>query len=1731
MRGGLTLIIVLLAISPLFAIEPFCDACYKANIELSPDMENTILTAKVKFNNITYFYDVNGQLMPVAPGMEDWPKDAAGNPVPLGVERITLEVDEVQNPDVYFEFEDYKASDDDAVVLCDPSLGDEHGVATCSFRTLRPNVPNPAGIDFVNLRKCIYAQARFPGKQEDGYFIKPASKGVILCPAENSAISGLSISIENAVRNNIGFCIPMLIIGGMLVAGMYYSGKNPLSLFDITVPRLPHVKALRIGRTNLPWQMSAKGAMNDRLIAMTGKVQAAAFGKFSKRDRVRGALLKSEIQGILKRKISEDDKMKLISAAITRYGFNINDRWVGEAFGALMQSEQMKMQFKRDEKAVEEGEISWHGKIFSKGKLNYKGKKYPNPIGWTLNRLNDLEKPLQRVPFFGSSLIGRSQQALVRLAGARQGNVAVRRALLKQTAAEALRATGAGKGSGKLAAFVNRNSADKVRMGSLPDVLGRVANEMALTADLAHRQTLAKLHELIEGGIDRKLAEKELELKRLIASAGLKAAGVARLEKEIDEIKRLKDKLAERVAAASRGAKGMADANDRTKTMMDDMVRFAVDNKIDVVMGGEKIVSGGKANRGEIAKILGRIERITDLVTKDGYVEFNAKTGEFQLKKGAVFDPDTLLGASKNARGVREGGAYGNMLDELKGARFLEFSQLLREGRSVADIYAVKIAGEKGVKIDRWEDLFGNARDPASRARLENGKLRMDLLGEVADAMERRIRQEVKFAYLLTGPDKSLTGKQLLENAGRNADGLFGNIQLNKTTDFGLRHALSSQVKLGWSGVEDAFGRQVQMLLRSFDFFYGKSFESLMSGYNRTAERNMLTFALIEENAKRLGHGSERLDAKSYKDLIDKGITYGDLRKGMWLSSIDGTYTPFSKDRMGEYLISQYSEKMINSYVLIRDKSGKYVHGDPQKDQRVASAIREADLAIDPAKKIAIGEKLLGITRDKDGKAVAGKGLLDVTSIDEYMKKDAGMIKRMSFGLSSFGERVQVGGLDKINRGLMDWYSAQLQTRLALSKLDNFINNAPGAGDRFDIMSEKYRNLKDVEGELLSARSMEKKARMAGEAAAAAIAHGNVDRLMSDRKDLMANVSHNELDRSLLAVRGQMLNFYNITESSVMRDPRIAIGAGYGIQYGPMVGYQTGQFVYERPSMIFGPGLLPGDATANWLMRPTYWTAVMFSQIARPFYTSIIGYPSVYDNDMFYGASMRKGNIRRAVGEALSITQNLEIFHRFTLPRIRKKEEYFTEEGFRITGEGWYGKRFLAPITFRRDVEGVGTAENEERRLQLLGIQSEAGQDVKRRMLGSHGLQRTEMRMEIERAQAEMDRYARGNADLRTTRDELIRVLAAERSTLTADQIKDLNDAIARRSKELHDNEAAIRRETSARKEAEQYAERPLEKMPGVFGRLFQPGYYNILNLGGYDIALEGSRMRGFDLYAPYHKSGIWKPPVPGMLDITPSVPGVSESEWRMFPRVAAHVMANSTLAELTRFKTYGLGANGDVEAKGDWYRSPEMESNRDVYRHEDSPILRLAKLESERMGYSFLNSPFSIPLSPLAGAIWFGAVRKTSFIRNQASAHGTAGAWSGTIPTDMDPGGVALAARQDAVDPRVAAGAQILPHEPGTMGSHAIRSMNDRINGIVQADYYRAREMCPVHRTYSAFGSECPQCSHAKAKPLTGDETKYRNWLDTYMRQAEETGRIREQMRRDERVAERYRKMAESAY
>ncbi|MBI5133320.1 MAG: hypothetical protein HZA83_01270, partial [Thaumarchaeota archaeon] len=256
-------VLALLLILPIYAYQPpTCKICTKTFINLeveygtTPTAVATLYGTKIDYTLTTTSVE---QLRELESSVD--PKD---------FENIGLKVERLPNKKVRFFIDTGEGVDSE---ICGPGVDtDPNGEARCEIP------PNPSTTRFV-----VYAT--YEGKQvsADVAIFASNSNQVVY------ATGGLPVALDILADSN---CFIFFIILGVLIAGMYASGKNPLNAFDIATPKLPKPKKVGFRRTFFP------------------------IGPFhTKRDQLRSILESSEVLRVLRPEVRERMIALGISAA------------------------------------------------------------------------------------------------------------------------------------------------------------------------------------------------------------------------------------------------------------------------------------------------------------------------------------------------------------------------------------------------------------------------------------------------------------------------------------------------------------------------------------------------------------------------------------------------------------------------------------------------------------------------------------------------------------------------------------------------------------------------------------------------------------------------------------------------------------------------------------------------------------------------------------------------------------------------------------------------------------------------------------------------------------------------------------------------------------------------------------------------------------------------------------------------------------------------------------------------------------------------------------------------------------------------------------------------------------------------------------------------------------------------------------------------------------------------
>ncbi len=549
-------------------------------------------------------------------------------------------------------------------------------------------------------------------------------------------------------------------------------------------------------------------------------------------------------------------------------------------------------------------------------------------------------------------------------------------------------------------------------------------------------------------------------------------------------------------------------------------------------------------------------------------------------------------------------------------------------------------------------------------------------------------------------------------------------------------------------------------------------------------------------------------------------------------------------------------------------------------------------------------------------------------------------------------------------------------------------------------------------------------------------------------------------DRRMANAAGMAVPFYNVAEQTVMRDPRVAFGVGqYGLGPAIMVGYPTGQFVGERPNMWAGYNLMPGDWTSKFTGKLSYMAAMGYGMATRTFFAKLSGYMSMYhlDPDKANSSSYHEPGIFAAIQSLFKPSQSFNWLTRaFVRPNVRGLGEYRDEfGGWRFKEESaWVGSRLVSPLSWKMgagSTDKLGVVDDayaaDERKYKRMGL--EVGTVNAQKSLGTtfridnNYLNQRNPSMNPEMVQENLSDMHRRLASAR-----------GEERTVLKSMIRDLESTYS--------------------------IKRNAWKIPLV-GKYFQDGFYNVSNLSGYDISAMGGAHRLEEMVWAYQQN-IGKAFIPGMLFQDKA----KDSSWELFPRISrsldtsSYAWASNVKNRLAPDYAGGLGR--------DW----RMDSTRDVYRKEAPMLTKFMDLEMMRQHFSFLNTPFAIPLSPF----WIGGFH---LLRHMPRHIGTEEhhiplppvgkwmrqqTWNTDAPRYYDPGKITEEEKNQAEAMKIKSDdalretarlektGQPLSNEERSRFAEDLRKRKDSGEQFEYAHYN-----CPTHGILLQGGSLCPLC------------------------------------------------------
>ena len=1452
---------------------------------------------------------------------------------------------------------------------CQNILTDADGNAQCEVAFIFPaGVQSPISVSSLNSNAIVTAHFTSSSKNS---FIKPSFSSPILVKIQGLASNrGATLyevfSTQVQDPHNIMLCVPAMIILGLFISSMQYMGKDPLSLFDITVPRLPALKRPRMKSPSIPIQLAMKGRMSARIIARTERSTLSQIRSLYAR------MGKDPSEAIAQaKKLFSYSKLPLISigkAGPKSFGGDFSGALANlkrtidasgaskgsrdRVWGVIQRNMQVREALALDlavTGSARAGKFS--GRVSSINRsLEYFGKRIAKPWKFVFGD-NEITDRIPGLPF-----VERTALVMQNWVNSKYGNLSARRSLYKTLVAETARTFGVVKNAN----FVKNNVYDSKKVGQIPDIIARLRQDTYILGR-------AIVDEHMRALVIAIIAQKDKNTKDLVLDS-------KRIQATLELIKKAKEDAINDMRR--QGISKEFQQYFEKEYILKSLVAYMKNNRINIYDAlGNKL---SESERDEFFKLsILYAQEVRKVIIADKVCTANGAYPDLKSEDAKKIDPNGVF-----ERFTKISNMLNNSLEQLKNGRI----PLVMLGHDTAELFGLAV----------------NTQIASGRLNVKNEAER---LAQIRFFMEQDFAKKLLFDYIISRRSLEFEGKKLdpLEGSVLNAQWFN---QLGRKLDISVVRKLANYpLRTEWASrnymtayysVSNEFSvdderLKINSLRKIFSYQFDKGYMVLFREARERIERNIMIYQGMKATINY--YTGKDWNAEGYQAWKERGATYGDIRKGVWsidanhmiipyaseykfdpngrcvgasIATKDGHLTYKYSSLMG-FMGSDYAERLINASVLVKNSKDLWRPGTisdsqtgamVQKLREYHEILKSPEFGGDPKRlqAMSIDQKSILSQLYNANSSQRADILKNMQTIQSKLDERLRLVTRESLAYDKsmplfirarkqavgFLERIARGGIHDVDMRLQEWYASQSYARIALESYNyDFKQKA--------LLSEKTSESLNAKS-LLASRRNELASLIANPNASKEdlqrindLRRNLIPQALEDAKqaEKLAIREHRQfgnIDRDVKRVADTYVPFFNVAEQTVMRDPRITYGSAYGLGPAMMSGYQTGQFVSERPQMWAGYHLLPGDRIANFLARPSYLATMAFGMHTRTFFTKLTGYTTIYHLDPERGlTNTHEAGFREGLTSLFRPMQSFDWFTRSMRPFFRgfKLRDEF---GFSLTEESsWQGSRFrLSPFSFK-------TGGTEDPYEFDKTYQATRGIDLQSKMRTKKiGLTfREELQLE----------HTKNNAYNKVQSDAIIQNLKNYLKTSDNWDEKRMIRQQIREFKELF----------SAKKTSSIFNVPILGNFVSSFTR---QGYYSVENRSGYDISAIGGVHRPGEMVWAFHDT-INQAPTPGMFYTD------FENRMHMFPYVTmtlANPLAGSKLATMTeRVTPQRLELSGDDYLQKSGVGRPiQAEAIRDVYRRTTPIFLEFMKIEQERQMFQAHNSPYIFPIAPL---------------------------------------------------------------------------------------------------------------------------------------------------------------------
>ncbi|MFN3909798.1 MAG: hypothetical protein ACK4J0_01015 [Candidatus Anstonellaceae archaeon] len=1067
---------------------------------------------------------------------------------------------------VSFYINNQPITDKDGNVNCFRLKTDKDGIATCK-QALYFNNPfqdnsqkQPKVLKVLEYDGAMIIEAKLEASDQL-LEIRPSLSEPILISAKKSNSDAFLMSLKTLIssQSNLLVCLPLVMLTGIFIATMFYQGRSPFSVFDITVPNLPTIGTAKVKTAYVPANLSI---MRKAVIFHTRRLEYLL--RISKRFLKNNPEDLKTINDLLNRLATKK------SLSIEEYK-NMSNRiieinapaWLKRAISNSFALWQTLIAQLEAVAAGRTGPLERRGLLYKTTSEIGKGLAYiTSKAPWL--------RYVDKLPY-----VQRVRMTITNWIASRETSIYYRRELYKSLFANTV---------GKIGPFREafpESRAENKMIGWIPNIINEMRLAMYTYGDAISKNYIRMLLGSIGIGVNKegkiKISTKTMEvLERLLNQAREEARKYLETGKKSLENERYQDERYLKIYTNYYFIFGLLD--------------YIKENNIKLVLADgrtverkEEILAYLNLIRQDMYRILSAIENDRKHVLEVARTHSLKEDGTPNLSiKG--LDPNIMYAN------------YNSVLNIIK-----RNINTFESGQNPLNLVGISL-------VQFFERLMR-----------KDGYSGQNLLIEIRKKIEDEGLVALFISYLLGERSKThstlyetlqnLTIGQIQKNAGFVTGTEF--IVRNYTTPhFAKKYPLELEL-------------EKDLILRISDYttyLYGGGKLDVFAQSQNQINKTLATYNALKATIGFFLPGAT-WNAKDFQLWLERGVLFSDTKKAIFINNAKMQLTPlptgFEWDKEGyitkaflkemthrdqrfiSYEVgklapvlfgSDYAERLVGAKQLFQTRSGVFKIGTPTDIE----TFRLLNLLSEEAKKFLLTKQVdLDLIMNPQGVRPSKEVIFqNLQKIGEQLNTRMKLIPA-GYIMSGGGENVSLNWFTKsyyligsgienfmmgmsageMSRRLQEWYTAQAYARMV-----------------FYNMSENYSNkVYDIPQEELESYSIK-----------------DVKKYQKALKNL--------LDYGRFGLGGAA-SFYNVAEQTVMRDPRITYGSGYGLDPAVMSGYPTGQYFPEHPRLYSFYEGIPGSKLGYPFWVISYHLGRAFAVLNRPFFTNMVGYTTVYRMD------------------------------------------------------------------------------------------------------------------------------------------------------------------------------------------------------------------------------------------------------------------------------------------------------------------------------------------------------------------------------------------------------------------------------------------------------------------------------------------------------------------------------------